>query len=47
MGQPGRVIGTRELIAPGTPYVVANRVRESAVEVLAVIHSAQQWSTSF
>jgi toxin ParE1/3/4 len=47
MGRPGRVIGTRELIVPGTPYVVAYRVRENAVEVLAVIHSAQQWPTSF
>jgi toxin ParE1/3/4 len=47
MGRPGRVIGTRELIVPGTPYVVAYRVRESTVEVLAVMHSAQQWPTSF
>jgi toxin ParE1/3/4 len=47
MGRPGRVIGTRELIVPETPYVVAYRVRENAVEVLAVIHSAQQWPTSF
>ena len=47
MGRPGRVIGTRELIVPGTPYVVAYRVRENAVEVLAIIHSAQQWPTSF
>ncbi|HKO23711.1 MAG TPA: type II toxin-antitoxin system RelE/ParE family toxin [Chloroflexota bacterium] len=47
MGRPGRVIGTRELIVPGTPYVVAYRVHENAVEVLAVIHSAQQWPTSF
>ena len=46
MSRPGRVIGTRELIVPGTPYVVAYRVRENAVEVLAVIHSAQQWPTS-
>ena len=47
MGRPGRVIGTRELIVPGTPYVVVYRVRENAVEVLAIIHSAQQWPTSF
>jgi toxin ParE1/3/4 len=47
MGRPGRVIGTRELIVPGTPYVVAYRVRESTMEVLAVMHSAQQWPTSF
>jgi addiction module RelE/StbE family toxin len=47
MGRPGRVIGTRELIVTGTPYVVAYRVRENAVEVLAVIHAAQQWPTSF
>ena len=47
MGRPGRVISTRELVVSGTPYIVAYRVREGVVEILAVIHGAQQWPTSF
>jgi toxin ParE1/3/4 len=48
MGRPGRVIGTRELVISGTPYIAAYRVRgESTVEVIAVLHGAQQWPESF
>jgi toxin ParE1/3/4 len=35
-GRPGRVRGTRELVVPGTPYVVAYRGRGNTVEVLRV-----------
>jgi toxin ParE1/3/4 len=41
MGRPGRVIGTRELVFP--PYVIPYRVRDNAIEVLRVFHSAQRW----
>lgn len=44
IGRQGRIDGTRELIAPGTPYVIPYRVRYGRVEILAVIHSARQWS---
>ena len=47
MGRPGRVEDTRELVVPDTPYIVAYRVREGVVEILAVIHGAQQRPTSF
>ena len=47
MGRPGRVIGTRELVVPGTPYVVPYRVRNDAVEVLRVFHAARRWPKQF
>jgi toxin ParE1/3/4 len=47
MGRPGRVGSTRELIVPGTPYLLPYRVREGRVEILAVIHCAQEWPEQF
>jgi len=47
MGRPGRVPGTRELIVPSTAYVVPYRVRDEAVEILAVLHGARLWPDSF
>ena len=46
IGRPGRVAGTRELVLPGTSYVVAYRLRE-AVEILAVMHGAREWPDKF
>jgi len=43
MGRPGRVSGTRELVLPGTPYIVPYRVRGDTVEVLRVFHAARKW----
>ncbi len=43
MGRPGRVEGTRELIIPGTPFIVPYRVRKNTVEVLRVFHHARKW----
>lgn len=42
-GRPGRVEGTRELVVPGTSYILPYRVRDSHVEILAVIHTSRQW----
>jgi toxin ParE1/3/4 len=39
----GRVPGTRELVIPGTPYIVPYRVRANAVEILRVFHAARKW----
>ena len=36
MGRPGRVIGTRELVVAGTPYVIPYRVKEDRLELIAV-----------
>ncbi len=46
-GRRGRVGGTREVIVPGTSYVVAYRVLDDAIHVLAVLHGARQWPESF
>jgi toxin ParE1/3/4 len=43
LGRPGRVEGTRELVIPGTPYIIPYRVREERVEVLRVFHAARKW----
>lgn len=47
MGRSGRVAGTRELIVSGTPFIVPYRVREGAVEVLTVLHTARRWPEEF
>ncbi len=46
-GRIGRVAGTREVIVPGTPYIVAYRVLDDAIHVLAVLHGARSWPESF
>ena len=47
LGRPGRVSGTRELVVPGTPYVIPYRVRGARLEVIAVFHGRQRWPTRF
>lgn len=43
LGRPGRVEGTRELVVPGTPYIVPYRVRGQTVQILRVFHAARKW----
>ena len=43
MGRPGRVTGSSELVISGTPFVVIYRLQEQSIEVLRLLHSAQQW----
>jgi toxin ParE1/3/4 len=43
LGRPGRVAGTRELVVPGTPYVIPYRLRADRLEVIAVFHGRQKW----
>jgi toxin ParE1/3/4 len=43
MGRPGRVIGTRELVVPDTPYIIPYRVRGDRLELIAVFHGRQRW----
>lgn len=42
-GRPGRVVGTRELIVPRTPFVVPYQLVGSTIEILRVYHGARQW----
>ena len=43
MGRSGRVLGTRELVVPNTPYIIPYRVRRDRLELLAVFHGRQKW----
>lgn len=43
IGRPGRVEGTRELVIPHTPFIVAYRLSEQAVVILRVLHGARRW----
>jgi toxin ParE1/3/4 len=47
LGRLGRVANTRELSVPRTRFIIAYRVRSNAVEIAALLHSAQQWPSSF
>ncbi len=47
LGRAGRVPGTRELIIPDSPYLVAYRVRQKTLEILRVLHHAHRWPTTF
>ena len=43
LGRAGRVAGTREIVVPGTPYVIPYRLRGDRLEVVAVFHARQKW----
>jgi len=43
LGRPGRVSGTRELVVPGTRYVIAYRLRGGHLEIIGVFHGRQRW----
>ena len=47
IGRTGRVAGTRELVVPGTPYVVAYTSGPATVLIIAVIHGARKWPDAF
>lgn len=46
-GRVGRVAGTREFPVPDTPFVVAYKVMDGTVWVLAVYHGARKWPDHF
>ncbi len=43
IGRPGRIVGTRELVVPGTPYVIPYRIRRERLELIAVFNGRQRW----
>lgn len=47
LGRTGRVAGTRELVVPRLPYIVGYEVVGEYVNVLAILHAARQWPSSF
>jgi plasmid stabilization system protein ParE len=47
IGRQGRRRGTRELVVPGTPFIMAYRIRTHEIEILAIMHGAQRWPRRF
>lgn len=47
LGRGGRFRGTRELVIPGTPYLIAYQISRDEVQVLAVFHGARKWPERF
>jgi toxin ParE1/3/4 len=43
IGRFGRIVGTRELVVSGAPYVVPYRIRAERLELIAVFHGRQKW----
>lgn len=43
MGRSGRIAGTRELVVTRFSYILPYRVRDGAVEILRVFHTARKW----
>ena len=42
-GRMGQRVGSRELVIPRTPYILAYRINAEGVEVLRVLHGRQRW----
>lgn len=47
LGRSGRRAGTRELVIPGLPYIVAYRTRSETIEILRVLHTSRMWPERF
>jgi addiction module RelE/StbE family toxin len=46
-GRTGQVPGTRELVVAGLPYIVAYKIRPTAIDVVRVLHGARKWPPNF
>lgn len=42
-GRPGLKPDTRELVVPGTPFIIPYRIKNEIVEILGVLHTARRW----
>jgi len=43
LGRRGRIPGTRELVIPATPFLIAYRVYRAEIQILAVLHGSRRW----
>ena len=42
-GRPGRRQDTRELVLPPLPFLAVYRIRGDVIEILRILHGAQNW----
>ncbi|MBF0520750.1 MAG: type II toxin-antitoxin system RelE/ParE family toxin [Nitrospirae bacterium] len=43
IGRSGRVLGTREFVLSGTPFIIVYRKKVSAIQILRILHHARKW----
>ncbi len=43
IGRQGRIAGTRELIIGRTPFILVYRLHGERIELIRLLHGAQQW----
>ncbi len=43
LGRAGRVKGTRELVVSRTPFIALYRIAGDEIQVMNLLHGAQQW----
>jgi toxin ParE1/3/4 len=43
LGRRGRVRSTRELVAPGSPYLLIYTMRSGVLEILSVFDARRKW----
>lgn len=46
IGRAGRKQGTRELVISRTPFIVVYRIKGERIELIRLLHGAQQWPPS-
>jgi toxin ParE1/3/4 len=44
LGRPGNAAGARELVIAGLPFIVVYELHAGAVEILRIVHGAQDWT---
>ena len=47
LGRPGRVVGTRELIISGLPYIIPYLEKDGTIVILRIMHSSIKWPNNF
>jgi len=47
LGRPGRVVGTRELVISGLPYIIPYIEKDGTIVILRIMHSSTKWPDSF
>ncbi len=47
LGRPGRIVGTRELVIPSTPFIIPYRIKGERLQLIGVFHGRQKWPARF